>query len=144
MVTAISLLGVVSATTVDASNTAPTLRLDGVPFRPELALSTASRSLGLMNRRRAPADGMLFVFPEDSSGGFWMKNTLVPLTIVFFNANGKRVRRLSMTPCRQASCPIYDPGKRYRFALELRASDARRAAKLGPLSELRRLTRLAS
>lgn len=73
-----------------------------------------------------------------------MKNTLVPLTIAFFDARGKRVRKLSMTPCRQEECPIYTPGRRYRFALELRASDTRRAAKLGPVAELRRLIRLAS
>ena len=97
-----------------------------------------------MNRRRAPKDGMLFVFQSDTTGGFWMKNTLVPLTIVFFNADGKRVRKLSMTPCRQDSCPIYNPRRTYRFALELRASDTRPAAKLGPLSELRRLSRIAS
>jgi hypothetical protein len=137
------LVGAVAATTSGASISATTLRLDGVPFRPELAITSASRSLGLMNRRRAPADGMLFVFPEDTRGGFWMKNTLVPLTIVFFNADGKRVRKLSMTPCRQESCPIYNPGRRYRFALELRASDARPAVKLGPLSELRRLSLVA-
>jgi hypothetical protein len=139
-----AVVGVVAATTSGASNSAATLRLDGVPFRPELAITSASRSLGLMNRRRAPADGMLFVFPQDTRGGFWMKNTLVPLTIVFFNADGKRVRKLSMTPCRQESCPIYNPGRRYRFALELRASDTRLAVKLGPLSELRRLSLVAS
>ena len=126
------------------ATTTATLKLDGVPFRPELALTSASRSLGLMNRRRAPADGMLFVFPGDTPGGFWMKNTLVPLTIVFFNAEGVRVRKLSMTPCRSKSCPIYSPGRRYRFALELRASDTRPAARLGPLAELRRLSRIAS
>ena len=120
------------------------LRLDGAPFRPELALTPAQRSLGLMHRKRAPEDGMLFVFPDDTTGGFWMKNTLVPLTIAFFDADGRRVRKLSMTPCRQASCPIYDPGRRYRFALELRASDSRPAAKLGPLTQLRRLSRRAS
>jgi uncharacterized protein len=97
-----------------------------------------------MFRRRAPADGMLFVFPEDTRGGFWMKNTLVPLTIVFFDRAGTRVRRLSMTPCRSDPCAIYEPGRRYRFALELRASDMRPAVKLGPLAELRRLTRAAS
>jgi hypothetical protein len=139
-----AVVGVVAATTSGASNSAATLRLDGVPFRPELAITSASRSVGLMNRTRAPADGMLFVFPEDTRGGFWMKNTLVPLTIVFFNADGKRVRKLSMTPCRQESCPIYNPGRRYRFALELRASDTRLAVKLGPLSELRRLSLVAS
>jgi uncharacterized membrane protein (UPF0127 family) len=139
-----AVVGVVAATTSGASNSAATLRLDGVPFRPELAITSASRSVGLMNRTRAPADGMLFVFPQDTRGGFWMKNTLVPLTIVFFNADGKRVRKLSMTPCRQESCPIYNPGRRYRFALELRASDTRLAVKLGPLSELRRLSLVAS
>jgi uncharacterized protein len=120
------------------------LRLDGAPFRPELALTPAQRSLGLMHRKRAPEDGMLFVFPDDTTGGFWMKNTLVPLTIAFFDADGRRVRKLSMTPCRQASCSIYDPRRRYRFALELRASDTRLAAKLGPLTQLRRLSRRAS
>jgi uncharacterized protein len=120
------------------------LRLDGVPFRPEVAKTSAQRALGLMNRRRAPKDGMLFVFPETTTGGFWMKNTLVPLTIVFFDSAGKRVRRLSMTPCRKDPCPIYDPGRPYRFALELRASETRPAAQLGPLAALRRLTRAAS
>lgn len=115
------------------------LTLDGIAFRPELALTSARRARGLMNRRKAPADGMLFVFPESASGGFWMKNTLVPLTIVFFDASGRRVRRMSMVPCRADPCAIYDPGRRYRFALELRATDRRPARKLGPLSALRRL-----
>ena len=132
-----------AAGTTGATSTAK-LRLDGVQFDPELALTSASRSLGLMHRRRAPADGMLFVFPYETTGGFWMKNTLVPLRIVFFNANGIRVRQLSMTPCRTDSCPIYSPGRNYRFALELRASDTRAAKQLGPVRELRRLSRLAS
>jgi uncharacterized membrane protein (UPF0127 family) len=96
-----------------------------------------------MNRRRAPADGMLFVFRRDTSGGFWMKNTLVPLTIVFFDAEGQRVRRLSMTPCRRDPCPIYEPRRRYRFALELPATDKRPALRLGPLAKLRQLIRSA-
>jgi uncharacterized membrane protein (UPF0127 family) len=115
-----------------------------VPFSPELALTSDQRALGLMHRKRAPRDGMLFVFPYDTTGGFWMKNTLVPLKILFYDASGKRIRKLFMTPCRQESCPVYDPGRRYRFALELRASDARPAAKLGPLLQLRRLSRRAT
>jgi uncharacterized membrane protein (UPF0127 family) len=115
------------------------LTLDGVAFRPELALTSESRTRGLMNRRKAPVDGMLFVFPESTSGGFWMKDTLVPLTIVFFDTSGRRVRRMSMVPCRDDPCAIYDPGRRYRFALELRAGDRRPARKLGPPAPLRRL-----
>ena len=125
------------------SSTTAALTLDGKALRPELALDSDARSLGLMNRRKAPADGMLFVFPGPTRGGFWMKNTLVPLTIVFFNADGERVRKLSMTPCRTDQCPIYDPGRTYRFALELRASDVRVARRLGPVHALRRLVRQA-
>jgi uncharacterized membrane protein (UPF0127 family) len=142
LVTIAVLVGAFAAGSSDANPTAK-LRLDGVEFRPELALTSASRSLGLMNRRRAPADGMLFVFPEDTTGGFWMKNTLVPLRIAFFNAKGRRVRQKLMTPCRSDSCPIYSPGREYRFALELRAADTRPAKTLGPIVELRRLSRLA-
>jgi uncharacterized membrane protein (UPF0127 family) len=117
------------------------LRLDGVPFRPEIADTSAERSRGLMQRRRAPKDGMLFVFPSRTTGPFWMKNTLVPLTIVFFDSAGKRVRKLSMTPCREDPCPFYDPGRPYRFALELAASDSRRGLTIGPRAALARLVR---
>jgi uncharacterized membrane protein (UPF0127 family) len=120
------------------------LKLDGVPFSPELALTLSQQQRGLMFRRKAPADGMLFVFSQATSGGFWMKNTLVPLTIVFFDTAGRRVRTMSMTPCRKDPCRIYDPGKQYRYALELRADDPRPARRIGPAAELQRLARTAS
>ncbi len=119
------------------------LRLDGVPIRPELALTPAQRALGLMHRTEAPRDGMLFVFPTPSTGGFWMKNTLVPLKIVFFDSAGRRVRTLRMAPCTEDPCRIYDPGRPYRFALELPATDRRAAMLLGPRSVLRRLVQRA-
>lgn len=128
----------------DRASVGTSLRLDGVPFHPELALTPQQRARGLMSRRRAPADGMLFVFPADTSGAFWMKNTLVPLRIVFFDARGRRVRELRMTPCREDACRLYEPGRPYRFALELPAADRRPATRLGPLRELRRLVRMAT
>jgi uncharacterized membrane protein (UPF0127 family) len=73
-----------------------------------------------------------------------MKNTLVPLAIVFFDRQGKQVRRLRMTPCRSDPCRIYSPDRTYRFALELPAGDRRAAKRLGPLAALQRLTRSAS
>lgn len=120
------------------------LRLDGVTFRPEVAKTSAQRTRGLMQRTQAPKDGMLFVFPQTTTGGFWMKNTLVPLTIVFFDSAGNRVQKLSMVPCRKDPCAIYDPGRPYRFALELRASDTRRARTIGPRAALARLVRTAT
>ena len=139
-----ALVGALAAEESGANPSVTRLELDGVAFHPELALTSASRIRGLMNRRKVPVDGMLFVFRRDTTGGFWMKDTLVPLTIVFFDARGSRVRRLSMTPCRRDPCPIYSPRRRYRFALELRASDTRPAKRLGPPWELRRLSRIAS
>ena len=138
------LLGAVVAGGAAQTGAKTTLRLDGNPFRPELALSPDQRALGLMHRRRAPKDGMLFVFPRASSGGFWMKNTLVPLAIAFFDSRGKLVRRMRMTPCRRDPCAIYDPGRMYRFALELPANDRRPAKRLGPLRRLQRLVASAS
>jgi uncharacterized membrane protein (UPF0127 family) len=128
----------------DADAASARLTLDETSFKPELALSPSMRSRGLMNRIPAPKDGMLFVFPRPTSGGFWMKNTHIPLTITFFDAAGKHPLRMSMKPCHFDPCEIYDPGRFYRFALELRASDRRAAKRLGPVSELRRLIRLSS
>jgi uncharacterized membrane protein (UPF0127 family) len=92
-----------------------------------------------MFRRRAPNDGMLFVFSRSTMGGFWMKNTLVPLRIVFFDTRGRAVRSFVMTPCRKDPCHIYDPAKLYRYALELPATDTRPARTLGPPAALRAL-----
>lgn len=127
-----------------ASSRTANLRLDGLRFHPELALTSGQQQRGLMFRRKAPADGMLFVFSQATSGGFWMKNTLVPLTIVYFDTAGRRVRRMSMTPCRKDPCRVYDPGRQYRYALELPATDQRPALRIGPAAELRRLVRAAS
>ena len=142
------LAALVAGGTLRASPRADTatarLTLDGVAIRPELAVTPGQRSVGLMNRTQAPRDGMLFVFRYPNSGGFWMKNTLVPLTIVFFDAYGKRVRRLSMVPCKSEPCAIYDPGRTYRFALELPAGDKRPALRLGPRAALARLVQRSS
>jgi uncharacterized membrane protein (UPF0127 family) len=86
----------------------------------EVADDDEERQLGLMNRESLPADaGMLFVFEEDSSGGFWMKNTLIPLSIAFADAGGTILRILDMLPCEADPCEIYDPGVFYRSALEV-------------------------
>jgi uncharacterized protein len=149
-VRALALLGLLvavaaSAATGGATTSATTtLRLDGVALQPELALTPAQRGRGLMFRKRAPADGMLFVFRTATSGGFWMKNTLVPLKIVFFDSAGRQVRTMRMTPCSKDPCRIYDPGKQYRLALELPASDRRPALRLGPPAALKRLVAASS
>lgn len=64
--------------------------------------------------------GILFVFQQDSTGGFWMKNTLLPLSIAFINAEGSLVSSTDMEPCaRGESCQTYAPGGPYRYAVEV-------------------------
>lgn len=94
---------------------------DGVVLiRTEVADSEEERRVGLMNRKNLDEDsGMLFVFFEENSGGFWMKDTLIPLSIAYYDNEGRIVSILDMEPCRKDSCPTYDPGVPYWGALEV-------------------------
>jgi len=80
----------------------------------------AERSYGLMYRPRMRQDlGMAFLYSSDTSGAFWMKNTLIPLSIAFFDSNGLILRIRDMEPCMEDPCPVYDPETSYRGALEV-------------------------
>ncbi|MDI3471818.1 MAG: uncharacterized protein PWQ20_90 [Thermotogaceae bacterium] len=77
---------------------------------------------GLMFRKSIPWKyGMLFVFPENATSGFWMKNTLIPLDIAFINSNGEIINIQRMEPCKAEVCRIYKSPIPYRFALEVKA-----------------------
>ena len=113
-----------AASTATAEDAAPRVLIETAAGEVEIAVEVADdddeRQVGLMNRESLPADaGMLFVFEADSSGGFWMKNTLIPLSIAFADASGTILRILDMEPCEAEPCEIYDPGVYYRSALEV-------------------------
>lgn len=62
----------------------PTVTLEGHAFSVEIAATPAEQEHGLMDRTVMPADhGMLFVFPDSQPRTFWMKNTLIPLDMIF-------------------------------------------------------------
>ena len=91
-------------------------------FRIEIADADEARSRGLMGRERLADDaGMAFLWSEDTSTAFHMKDTRIPLAVAFFDAEGRIVRILEMVPCLADPCPAYDPGVRYRGALEVNA-----------------------
>ncbi len=91
-----------------------------VVVRVEVADDDEERQVGLMNRESLPADaGMIFLFDGATSGGFWMKNTLIPLSIAFADEDGTIVAILDMEPCEADPCEVYDPGVSYASALEV-------------------------
>jgi uncharacterized protein len=93
----------------------------------EIADTSSERARGLMGRTELAADaGMVFVFPQDSTSAFWMKDTLIPLSIAFYDNGGRIVRILDMEPCWQDPCPVYDPSAAYRGALEVNKGAFRR------------------
>jgi uncharacterized protein len=94
---------------------------EGPVVLPVKVADTAERRRhGLMEVPELPAGtGMLFTFDEDRTGGFWMKDTLVPLDIAFVDGSDAIVALLSMAPCEDDPCPVYEPGVDYRTALEV-------------------------
>lgn len=65
-------------------------------------------------------DGMLFRFPADRTGGFWMRNTPMPLSIAYVASTGQIVSTVDMRPCPdRTDCPTYPPAGPYRYAVEV-------------------------
>lgn len=95
------------------------VELGGEPWKVALAATPEQRAQGLMSvTDLGGLDGMLFVFGADTAGGFWMKDTLLPLEIAFFTADGSLVDVLAMVPCGADPCPVYRPSGPYRYAVE--------------------------
>lgn len=95
-------------------------------FQVELADDDAERTKGLMFRESLAADrGMLFDFGDSAPRSFWMKNTLVPLDIIFIGEDGRVQNVGSGIPFSEA--PVPSAGSA-RYVLELNAGTA---AKLG-------------
>jgi uncharacterized protein len=91
----------------------------------ELARDPATRQTGLMYRRKlAPGDGMLFVFAEQKPVKMWMRNTLLALDMLFFDAEGVLVSVAANR--RPLSRELVGPVEPVKAVLELPAGDAAR------------------
>jgi uncharacterized membrane protein (UPF0127 family) len=90
-----------------------------VPLRVEIAETNDARGHGLMDRTSLPADaGMVFLFDSPVEVSFYMKDTLIPLSIAFWDKSRRIVAILDMTPCRAAPCLDYSPGRSFVGAVE--------------------------
>jgi uncharacterized membrane protein (UPF0127 family) len=108
----------------------PYVELNGHRYTIEIAADNASREHGLMDRTEMAADhGMLFVFDDELPRAFWMKNTKIPLDMLFFDGDQKLISIAhDVQPCVSDPCPGYSSGAPARYVLELNAGES---AKLG-------------
>ncbi len=102
-----------------------TMQLGNERFTLEIAADEKSREFGLMNRPSMPADrGMIFVFPREDRRSFYMRNTLIPLDIVYVGADQRVVSIHPMRPHDLTSVPSLGPAK---YAIELNQGASARA-----------------
>jgi uncharacterized membrane protein (UPF0127 family) len=125
----------ISCTTIRAEGQAMVLPVDPAPlvaetgkgdvsFKVEVADDEKERSAGLMYRNYLPDDrGMLFVFPQQRQVGFWMKNTPLPLDLVFIDEQGVVQGVGTGEPFSEAAIT---PGVPVQYVLELKRGTAAR------------------
>jgi len=89
----------------------------------ELAVSNEDRARGLMFREKImPDQGMLFIFEREDLHAFWMKNTLIPLDILWLDRDKHIVHiEENLPPCRKDPCPSFAPSRPALYVLELKA-----------------------
>jgi uncharacterized membrane protein (UPF0127 family) len=101
------------------------MRLGQAQFVIEIANTDPTREHGLMERDSMPNNrGMIFVFPDETPRAFWMKNTRIPLDIVFLDHAGQIVSIKQMKAYDLTSVPSDAPAK---YAIELNAGAAQAA-----------------
>jgi uncharacterized membrane protein (UPF0127 family) len=118
-----------AATTAPASTTTTAPRTSGprVIFpdafvvQVEIAADDENRAQGLMYRDQLrPGTGMLFLFAEEGEYPFWMKNTRIPLDMIWIDSN-RRIAAIhhDVPPCQIEDCPSYPPNVKARYVLEV-------------------------
>jgi uncharacterized protein len=90
-------------------------------FYVEVADTPMEESLGLMYRKSLDADkGMLFVFDSEEIHAFWMKNTLIPLDMIWMDSSRNIVYIYrNAQPCGEGLCPAISPNRNAKYVLEV-------------------------
>jgi uncharacterized membrane protein (UPF0127 family) len=109
-------------------------------FFVELAKTEAERERGLMNREELGKDkGMFFLFDKEGIYPFWMKNTLIPLDIIWIGSENKIVFiGHNVQPCKSLICPTTNPQIKAKYVLEINGGlSAEMGIKLGDTADIK-------
>ena len=92
----------------------------------EVAATQEERAKGLQSRRLMErSEGMLFIFPSSRRQSFWMKDTFIPLDIIWMDGRRRIVFIIpSILPCETDQCPVYTPDSDAKYVLEVNAGVA--------------------
>lgn len=96
-------------------------------YNVELAISEVKKSKGLQHRATLNKDhGMLFAFSYSAKHAFWMKDTLIPLDMIWLDYNHQIVDiKENVQPCPKDPCPSYIPSRKAMFVLEVNANETK-------------------
>ena len=111
------------------ANGAPWVRIGGERYAVEIADVDTERARGLMFRDvLAEGHGMLFIHVSEEPQSYWMKNTRIPLDILYFDDSRRLVaQQRDVPPCSLGdACPPYPSDVPARYVLELNAGEAAR------------------
>ncbi|MEN1728072.1 MAG: DUF192 domain-containing protein [Pseudomonadota bacterium] len=127
------LLGaVLTGCQANGSTTLPHVDFEGHRYFVDIADDDESRAMGLMFVDEMDENrGMFFIFPRVAPRSFWMRNTRIPLDIIYLDSDLRVVSIADAIPCRTQRCPSYPSDGPAQFVLELNAGQAE-AIGLGP------------
>jgi len=89
----------------------------------EFAKTAQELETGLMNRDSLEANsGMFFIFSDEKPRSFWMKDTLIPLDMIFISSNGRVNEIITQEPCPEnGTCQVYESKTPAQYVLEINA-----------------------
>jgi uncharacterized protein len=116
----LGLIGILAYHYLIPRNSNPTMCFRGDCVNLEVADNDISRSKGLMFRESLREDsGMLFIFDSPGDYAFWMKNTLIPLDMIWLDGDLQVVHIEHALPCKGDPCANYEPNHDARYVLEV-------------------------